>query len=64
MAKCKVTCELINGDVAEHILDCAGSYDLTQESERDNWASAVGLTTILDCMHGEDCWDSWQVEFV
>jgi hypothetical protein len=62
--KVRVLVSLVNGDTAEHVLDARGNYDLSDSDDADNWASAVSISTVLDCLHGEDGWDSWEARTV
>lgn len=67
--KVEVTVELADGTTAVHVLDLLMGYgeDLeTNEAERDNWASGVGIELILDQMHGEmgEGWFQWEVRVV
>jgi hypothetical protein len=59
-----VLVSLVDGSTAEHVLDAQGNYDLSNSDDIDNWASAVDICTVLDCLHGEGSWDSWEVRAV
>ena len=56
--KYTILIDLDNGEEGE-ITFTTGDWDIVADA--DNFASAHDVTTLADCIYGEDCWGGWHI---